>query len=476
MRSKTIHVAARQHRSSRSAYVLCGLVLAVLAIGLWVRAGEGMPMSAVDEHMHLDTHVHVHRGDFPHRGSLMTMDVVREWACGVGHEAGAAMAPCDHPDLGPNSLPSGIYTSGYVHYPTYFIAGEGYRAVEEAVAAPDSWVDTYRRYAALLTIAGLVACLVAGLALGFRGAALVAATVAPTATAGILLYGTIANPESAATLFGALIAWTGIRWVQTGRGFWWLAAATALASGVAVTHSLPAGVFMLAIIVAPLLRRIGWRVSGEWSPRWWQLGVLTVLVVAPVIVFGWWTSSRATLSNEELYAFVALDSWRTVVTGALEELLVIHSPWYGTESLGAGADGTLPQRLLRAGAQGLPLWLTIAVFAVLAVAGARVCSRVVADRRRGADAVPVEESRALSPTGLITVCALVGITVYPVLLRASNAITMGFDHPVVARYSIGFAPLLIWLVLLLARDRPLLTRGVATVAVVSSLAVGLAIW
>ena len=171
-------------------------------------------------------------------------------------------------------------------------------------------------------------------------------------------------------------------------------------------------------------------------------------------MFGWWTSSRATLSNEELYAFVALDSWRTVVAGALEELLVIHSPWYGTESLGAGADGTLPQRLLRAGAQGLPLWLTIAVFAVLAVAGARVCSRVVADRRRGADAVPVEESRALSPTGLITVCALVGITVYPVLLRASDAVTMGFDHPVVARYSIGFAPLLIWLVLLLARPSP----------------------
>ena len=352
-------------------------------------------MSAVDEHMHLDTHVHVHQGSYPYRGSLMTMDVVREWACGIGHEAGAAMAPCDHPDLGPNSLPSGIYTSGYIHYPTYFLAAEGYRAVEEAVADPDSWVDTYRRYAALLTIAGLVACLVGGRALGFRGAALVAATVAPTATAGILLYGTIANPQAAAIPLGALIAWTGIRWMQSGRGFWWLAAATALASGVAVTHSLPAGVFMLAIIAAPLLRRFGWRVSGDWDPRWWQLVVLTVLVVAPVIMFGWWTrrappsptrsSMRSSPSTPGARGHrgsrgAAWPSQPVVRHRVARRRCGRHLPPAPAQGSGAGPAAVADHRSVRRPCRG----------------GQRVCSRVVADRRRRADAVPAEESRALS--------------------------------------------------------------------------------
>ncbi|MBC2933233.1 hypothetical protein [Nocardioides sp. zg-1228] len=476
MRDNTIHHAGRPHESRRGAYILCGLVLAVLAIGLWVRAGEAMPMSAVDEHMHLDTHQRVHDGGYPHRGSLMTMAVVREWACGVGHEAGAAMAPCDHPDLGPNSLPSGIHTTGYIHYPTYFVVGEGYRAVEEAVADPDSWVDTYRRYAALVAIAGLLACFAGAWALGMRGAALVAGTLGPSAAAGVLLYGTIANPQSAAVLAGALIAGTGIRWMLTGRGFWWLAAATALASGIAVTHTLPAGAFMLATTAALVLRRFGWHVTGRWDPRWWQVGVLGVIVVTPVIVFSWWISSHATIPNDELYSFATLDSWRTVVAGAAEELATIHSPWYAAGSLGAGADGNLAQNVLRASVHGLPAWQTIVVYAVLATATVRFTRPVLAGRRAAATDAQAGAERTLSPTMLLAASTLVGIMVYPVLLRVSNALNVGFDYPIVARYSIGFAPLLVWLVVLLCHDRPLLTKGLAALAAVTPLAVGLAIW
>ncbi|NYE35101.1 hypothetical protein F4692_000205 [Nocardioides cavernae] len=475
MRTETVRAEARARRGTLRAHVLLAVALAVIAIGLVVRAGESMPMSAVDEHMHLDTHVRVHEGGYPHRGSLMTMDVVREWACGVGHEAGAAMAPCDHPDLGPNSLPSGIYTTGYIHYPTYFVVGEAYRAVEDAVADPDSWVDTYRRYAALVTIAGLLVCLLAGRSLGFRGAALLAATLGPSAAAGILLFGTIANPQAAAVLVGALIAWSGIRWMQTGRGFWWLAAATALASGVAVTHSLPAGAFILAILGAVVLRRFGWRVTGPWDPRWWQAAVLGAVVVLPVLVFGWWISSHATITNDELYAFVALDSWQTVVAGAAEELVNIHSPWYVTGSLGIGVDGTFFQRLLRAGSGGLPMWQTIAVYAVLAVCTARFGAHVLGRRHAGSEAGP-GSPRTFSPTALLTACTLVGVMVYPVLLRVSNALNVGFDFPVVARYSIGFAPLMVWLVLLLVRGRPVVVVSLAALAAATPLAVGLAIW
>ncbi len=463
---------------------LVGAVLAVLAIGLWLRAGAGLPMSAVDEHMHLDTHVRVHDGGYPHRGALMTMDVVRAWACGIGHEAGAAMAPCDHPDLGPNSLPSGIHTTGYIHYPTYFVAAEGYRWVEESLVDPDSWVDTYRRFAALVMTVGLLVCLAGARAVGLRGAALVAGTLGPSAAAGILLFGTVANPQSAAVLLGALIAWSGLRWMRTGTGFWWLAAATALASGVAVTHSLPAGAFMLAVVAALLLRRGGWHVAGGWEPRWWQLGVLAAIVVAPVVVFGRWISSRATLSNDELYAFAALDSWHSVLTGALQELTILHSPWYAAGSLGGGEGTPLVQRLLRASVDGLPTWLTVAVFALVVVTAARLVVRLHADRRASAEApggpggsVPAPGGRRpVSPTALLTACTLAGIIVYPVLLRVSNAINVGFDFPVVSRYSIGFTPLLMWLVLLECRDRPLVARALAVLATATPLAIGLAIW
>jgi hypothetical protein len=112
--------------------------------------------------------------------------------------------------------------------------------------------------------------------------------------------------------------------------------------------------------------------------------------------------------------------------------------------------------------------VTIAVFAVLAVASVRVVTRMAA--------APAEEARVLQPMQLLTACTLAGVLVYPVLLRTSNAINVGFDFPVVARYSIGFAPLLVWLVLVAVQDRPLLTRGLAVVATASCLAVGLAIW
>lgn len=477
MRTTARREAIAPRDPDRRPIALLALVLTILSIGLWVRAGDGLPMSTVDEHMHLDTHARVHQGEYPHRGSLMSMEVVREWACGVGHEAGAAMAPCEHPDLGPQSLPSGRYTSGYVHYPTYFWVGEAYRTIEEGVADPDSWVDSYRRYAAVLTVLGLLTCLAGAWSLGLRGAALVAGTLGPSATASILLYATIANPQSAGILAGALIGWSGLRWVLAGGGFWWLAAATALASGVAVTHSLPAGVFMLAIVAVKVLRRAGWRVAGTWEPRWWQLGVLTVIVVTPVLVYGSWISRHATMANEDLYAFVRLDSWRTVVSGALEELSVIHSPWYASGSLGP-QDGLLVQQLMRAAVQGLPLWMTIAVFALAGVTGGRLVASVYAGRRRrDVDTeTRAETRRTLSPTAMLTACALVGLWAYPMLLRVSNGINLGFDHPIVDRYSIPFAPLLLWLVLLGARERPLVARGLAALATITSLAVGLTIW
>ena len=90
------------------------------------------------------------------------------------------------------------------------------------------------------------------------------------------------------------------------------------------------------------------------------------------------------MANEDLYAFVRLDSWHTVAVGALAELSTLHSPWYGSGSLGA-KDGSVVQQLLRAAVQGLPLLTTIAVFAVAGVKGFRLVATLHAGRR-GRDA------------------------------------------------------------------------------------------
>lgn len=446
--------------------VLAGTLL-VLLTALWREAGGGHPMSAVDEHMHLDTHARVHRGTYPHRGALMSMEVVREWACGVGHEAGAAMAPCDHPDLGPNSLPSGIYTSGYIHYPTYFVGAEGYRSVADALGGAQSPIDTYRHFAALATGLGVLACLAGGWRLGFRGSRLLAATFTPSATAAILVYGTIANPQSAAVLTGALIGWSGLRWAIGGRSFWWLAAATAVASSVAVTQSLPAGVFMVAMAATLVLRRLGWTVAEPWQPRWWQLGVLTFLVVAPVIAFGRWTESRATITNSELYAFAPLGDVSDAVRGAVWELSILHNPWYDSVSLGASADAPLLQQLFRAAVQGVPLWITLAVFAPLAVVAGRAIPRT---RRAGAPA------RTLGLLPLLVVSAFVTLMLFPPALRVSNSLNVGFDYPVVSRYAISFVPVLVWLALLSTMERPVLARALAVLGTAGALGIGVAIW
>jgi len=451
------------------------VTLLALAVGLWRDAGAGHPMSVVDEHMHLDTHARVHQGTYPHRGSLMSMPVVREWACGVGHEAGAAMAPCDHPDLGPNSLPSGIYTTGYIHYPTYFVVGEAYRTVATALGGGSPWIDTYRHYATVVFLLGVLACLAGAWRLGFRGARLLAATLAPVSASAILLYGTIANPQAAAVLCGALIGWSGLRWVLIGRGFWWLAAATALGAGIAVVQSLPAGAFMVAAVLALVLQRRGWELPGPWRPRWWQVGVLAVIVLTPVVVFGRWISERATIANSELYDFVSVSSWQSIVAGAVGELSSPHTPWLESGSLAPGGHASVVRQMVRAAVQGAPFWLNVLLFGMLVVVLVGTFRALRAQRTPAhADAAPAP--RVLPVLPLIVLSALVTLALYPAALRVSNAVNVGIDHPVVARYSMAFTPLLVWLLLLTTRDRPLVGRALAVLAAATVLGITAGAW
>lgn len=479
---------ARARSRTRAAATLATLVIGICfaATSWWQLAGAGAPMSVIDEHMHLDTHFTLHDGSWPHRGAEMRPEVVEEWACGVGHEGGATTVPCGDPLLGPAAVPSGQYSSGYIHYPTYFVGGEAYRAVSDRLGIDDRPINTYRHYAATVFVLGILVCAFVAWRLRLRGSALVAATFVPVAASGIALFGTTANPSVASVLCGALVAWTGIRWVLGGRGFWWLVAAGTLASVTSVTASLPVGAFILATLAGALAVRLGKLSAQVWAPRLWHAILLGVVVIAPVIIYGRVIEARATMTNAELYAFYTPKGTSAIVTGAVYELFTLHTPWYD----GGGfypAEGHPVASALRGIGSGGPVLITTLVLGLLAVAtlawralpvpGAAV-ALVDATDQPGTEAPggPVTDAQAPARLRLLAASTLVGVLLYPVALRISNAVTMGIDHTVVWRYSMSFAPLMVLLCLMITKEHPWYARVLSVLGMLGVLALGVAAW
>lgn len=422
-------------RQARLVGAVVALTFVVIAIGMLRAATNGHPMSVVDEHTHLDTAFKVHDGTYPYRGATYSQQLVEEWACGVGHDGGATLAPCDHPDLGPISLPSGRLTSGYIHYPTYFLLAEGFRTVVDPVTDLEP-VATYRLFSSLTVLLGVATCALVGWRLGLRGSALLAATTLPSAASSLLMYGEAFNPMSLTVAVSAVFAGFALTWVRTGRGYWGVVMATALAAGLSVTTSLPAGGMILTILAAVALKARGRPVQGPWQPRLWHAGLLGVVLVTPIVVFNRVIESRATVDNSELYSFSPVNGAGAIAVGFVGELVSLHTPWINGDSLRVTSGHLVPE-LLRAAVVGLPLLLTITVFGGLVLLLARG-PQDDADPQVGA-LTPAER--------LLTLGTLVGLMLYAPLLRVSNAMTFGFDFPIVSRYSTAFAPLLVLLLL-----------------------------
>lgn len=458
-------------RRGAAAVALLVIVVGLLGWALITMATAGRPMSLVDEFAHLDTAYSVHRGGYPHRGSVYGDEVIQEWACGVGHEAGSMGVACGDPSLGPDVLPVGRHTSGYIHYPTFFVAAEAYRDALSILGIDATPLSAYRTFASLVMVLGIAACAVAAWAQSYRGSALLAGALLPSATSGILLYGTTFNPSAGAILAGALIGWAGLNWCRTGRGFGWLAGATGAAALLSVTASLPAGVFLLASTAAILLRYAGWELPGSWRPRWLHVGILTGVLVLPVLGYGWWIEDHATISNEVLYAGVATATPEGMAIGAVFEFFNLHSPWFEGNVL--FADGPWWTVAMRHAASGMAVLTTIVIFGTLAL---RALSPQVAAALTGRTAAPAEapaETRTIDPIRLVAGCALAGIALYPPALRLSNALNFGFDFGIVSRYSIAFSPLLIWLALDAVPDRRF-ARLLAVIALIAMVGISAA--
>lgn len=335
----------------------------IASAGMMLTSFSGHPMSVVDEHVHYDYALKVAQGEIPHRGSLFEDAVVQEWACGVGHEAGGLTDRCGDPGLGVDDLPSGPYTSGYGHYPTFFALANVYKLAVDAVSDAEP-IDVYRSFSALCMIAALVASWFIAGAIGLARWHRAAATLLPFASASMLFMGSIINPGSTALLSGVLIAGAGIRWMQTGRGLVLLLLASTFASLLAVINSLPAIAVGIAMALVILLRRLGWEVSGRWQPKVWHVVALAATTVVPVVIWGRVISATATVSNETLFGFAALTGWGDALSGLVAELFSLHTPWLENERLDPESGVFL---VLRAPAEGLPVWITILVVAALVI-------------------------------------------------------------------------------------------------------------
>lgn len=447
-------------------FALVGAVLFVIvfSVGLVNVSQDGHSLSVIDEHIHFDTAVRAEQGVIPWRGMLLGPELVNEWACGVGHEGGGLPYPCGDERLGPDAIPSGKYSTGYAHYPTYFFAAAAFHPVWQALTGSEDQLDAFRAFSAVTLILGVIACTVFAWLLGLRGARLVAATALPVASSMIVFTGTIVNPSSTAILAGALIGGTGLLWMTRGRGFLWFALAVALSASIAVTDSLPAGGFALAMVAVLVGRRFGWDPVPHWRPRWWQVVIVASIILAPVIVWGRVISARATVPDDVLYGFLPPSGIRDILVGATKEFALLHTPWRETGGIRSEPIG-LVTKVVHAFSEGAPVWITVLILGSMVLVLAFTI-RQLFNRQPVSHPPSGVGERSSGAVRLLAIGTIATLVLYPPALRISNWITFGFDFPIVERYSNALAPLLVFLLLMLIPNRafviPLAAVGVVT--------------
>lgn len=449
------------------------LFVTVFSVGLIKISQDGHSLSVIDEHIHFDTAVRAEQGVIPWRGMLLGPELVNEWACGVGHEGGGLPYPCGDERLGPEAIPSGKYSTGYAHYPTYFFAAAAFHPIWQALTGSDDRLDAFRAFSAMTLILGVIACTVFAWLLGLRGGRLVAAAALPVASSMVVFTGTIVNPSSTAVLAGALIGGTGLLWMTRGRGFLWFALAVSLSASIAVTDSLPAGGFALAMTAVLVGRRFGWDPVPHWRPRWWQLGVVGAIILAPVVIWGRIISARATIPDDVLYGFLPPSGLRDVLVGATKELALLHTPWRETGGIRSAPTGFVTQ-VLHAFSEGAPVWITVLIIGSIVLVAAFTIRPLLSRHQFSIPSGGIGEYTSES-VRLVAIGTIATLVLYPPVLRISNWITFGFDFPIVDRYSNSLAPLLVLVLLMLIPNRafviPVAAIGVLTA--VGTVAAGL---
>jgi hypothetical protein len=405
---------------------------------------KNLPMSVVDEHVHYDYLVKLSKGQLPVRGSIYEDEVLAEWTCGVGHEAGSPFS-CGDSALSVEGFPSGKYSTAYIHYPTYFFLSTKFASLLTTFGLHVNFISSHRIFAALLFVLASILMLIAGWA-SPSTLLRTGLVVIPVAASGVFLFGTIINPASSALVCGSLVALSALRWSRSDSGWAFLALLISswIATLTAVTNSWPVVAVLLAGLVYRWRTRNASSMTKTWNPGWAHLGLLAGTLLVPPTVWRQYIESSATQTNEELHAFAAVKDVWSLIAGIARELFSIHNPWYENDQFSSADLGPL-QLVLRSASAGATTWIGVGIFGMIFLIACRATRHYPNSNSITCSIDPnvwsySEVVRAFS-LGIFFV--LVG---YAPFLRASNAANFGIDFGIVSRYGISLIPLLLLLI------------------------------
>jgi hypothetical protein len=310
-------------------------------------------------------------------------------------------------------------------------------------------LDGLRLFSALLSALAVSLVTMFSGALGLSRPIQFIAGMLTLATSSLFHFGTIVNPSSAALLTGALVAAAGIFWLRRGKGFVWLLLAVGFTGLVAFIFTLPSIVFALFIMAMLFLRKINYW-QGNYNQfglpklNWYQPIALLSFSFLPLFAWVTWISSRSTVSNSDLYGFAPIPSFPRLIANVMSETFKIHSPWFAYEE---PSDLSDLSSFLKVLSSGVPLWISLFLIGSVLFF---LIFRVSSEPKGSYFSVSVSGIKGFP---ILICCTLFVFVIYPAILRAANAIVSGFDYPIVERYSMSLAPLLILLTVLIIKNK-----------------------
>jgi hypothetical protein len=255
---------SRTRRAAPLLYLL-GIGIALSA----VHVATYRQLSPIDELRHVDyamsvTHLHLVR-----LGDRVGQEAMRAEACRGVDLPTWLDPPCRSTRFNPVAFRDDGYQTASAHPPTYYLTVGLVSRAAVGLGLFDNFVDPARLMGGVLLGAGLVLTYLAGLRLGLRSGALLAAlTLVPT-TSAVLHASSTVNPDATAVLAGGLVLFAAVAWEQRRLGTLGLAAAGAVATGLKLTNLLAVAAVAAWLVVRSdttgvVIGRVraGWRKAG----------------------------------------------------------------------------------------------------------------------------------------------------------------------------------------------------------------------
>jgi hypothetical protein len=194
-------------------------------------------ISPIDELRHIDYAMQVTDFDLVKLGDHLSQEAMRVEAC-RGADQPQPDPPCHTRHFDARDFRDDGFQTASAHPPTYYATVGFVSRALVGLGIFHDFVDPARLMGGMLLGLGLVFTYLAGVMLGVRRCALLAAlTIVPTASALMHATSTV-NPDAASVLAGGLVLLAAVMWEQGRLRMPWLIAAGALATGIKFTNLL----------------------------------------------------------------------------------------------------------------------------------------------------------------------------------------------------------------------------------------------